>query len=103
MFSRIRLVAGDVSQEKLGLSDMDRQLLKDNINIIIHSAATLDFGETLKTTVDINLLGTRRVVELARECSHLESLVHVSSCYVNSWKSEAEEVRKFSFRSLLSS
>lgn len=95
MFARIQPVTGDVSQEKLGLSDTDRQLLKDNVNIFIHSAATLDFGETLKTTVDINLLGTRRVVELARECTHLEALVHVSSCYVNSWKNEAEEVRGY--------
>lgn len=93
MFAKIQPVAGDVSQDNLGLSDVDRKLLKEKVNIIIHSAATLDFGETLKTTVDVNLLGTRRVVELARECSHLEAFVHISSCYVNSWRSEAEEVR----------
>lgn len=93
VFANIQPIAGDVGQDKLGLSDVDRKLLKENVNIIIHSAATLDFGETLKTSVDVNLLGTRRVIELARECSHLEALVHISSCYVNSWRSEAEEVR----------
>lgn len=86
-----------MSQENLGLSATDRNLLKANIDVIIHSAATLDFGETLKTTVDINLLGTRRIVQLAKECSHLQALVHVSSAYVNSWRLEAEEVRDMQF------
>lgn len=98
VFARIQPVAGDVSQDNLGLSESDRKLLKDNVNIIMHSAATLDFGETLKTTVDINLLGTRRIVELARECPNLKALVHVSSCYVNSWRTEAEEVNNIPFK-----
>lgn len=98
MFARVQAVAGDVGQDNLGLSQSDRKLLTDNVNVIIHSAATLDFGETLKTTVDINLLGTRRIVQLAGECSHLAALVHVSSCYVNAWRTEAEEVSLILFK-----
>lgn len=86
-------MAGDVGQENLGLSPSDRKLLTDNVNIIFHLAATLDFGDTLKTTVDINLLGTRRIIELAKQCFKLNALVHISSAYVNSWRSQADEVR----------
>ncbi|KAJ8956235.1 hypothetical protein NQ318_014966 [Aromia moschata] len=92
VFSKVQAVAGDVGQENLGLSPAERKLLTDNVNVIIHSAATLDFGDTLKTTVDINLLGTRRIVQLAKECARLDVLVHVSSAYVNSYRLEAEEV-----------
>nr|CAH7741178.1 unnamed protein product [Callosobruchus chinensis] len=92
VFEKVKAVAGDVSQDELGLSPTDRKMLIDNVNVIIHSAATLDFGDTLKTTVDINLLGTRRITDLAKACSKLAVLVHVSSAYVNSWRLHAEEV-----------
>lgn len=36
-------------------------------------------------------MGTRRLVELAKECTRLRVLVHVSSAYVNSYLLEAEE------------
>ncbi|XP_018571923.1 putative fatty acyl-CoA reductase CG8306 [Anoplophora glabripennis] len=91
VFARVKAVAGDVGQDNLGLSPGDRKLLTDNVNIIFHLAATLDFADTLKTTVDINLLGTRRVIELAKQCPGLNALVHVSSAYVNSWRSQADE------------
>lgn len=92
VFRNVKAIAGDVSQENLGISPEDRRILADNVNVIIHSAATLDFGDTLKTTVDINLLGTRRVTQLAKECTKLKVLVHVSSAYVNSYRLEAEEI-----------
>ncbi|KAJ8982564.1 hypothetical protein NQ317_005035 [Molorchus minor] len=92
VFSGVKVVAGDVGEENLGLSPTDRKAVTGNVNVIFHSAATLDFGDTLKATVDINLLGTRRVVQLAKECSNLSALVHVSSAYVNSYRLEADEV-----------
>lgn len=84
---------GDVSQPDLGLSPEDCQTLIANVNVVIHSAATLDFADGLKMTVDINLLGTRRMLELASQCQNLAVFVHVSSAYVNSWRLDCEEVR----------
>lgn len=43
IFNKLIPVAGDVGQDNLGLSDKDRQTLIDNVNVVIHSAATLDF------------------------------------------------------------
>ena len=58
-------VSGDVGSPDLGLSDSDKAALK-NVSIVFHSAATLDFEANLKTTYEINLLGTRRVIELCK-------------------------------------
>ncbi|XP_013103420.2 putative fatty acyl-CoA reductase CG8306 [Stomoxys calcitrans] len=90
-FAKIKPVEGDVGQENLGLSAADRQLLIDNVNVVIHSAATLDFFQGLRETTCINLLGTRRVVELCSQIKQLNSLVHVSSAYVNSYLTDVEE------------
>ncbi|XP_075165878.1 putative fatty acyl-CoA reductase CG8306 [Haematobia irritans] len=90
-FAKLKPVEGDVGQEDLGLSPAHRQLLIDNVNVVIHSAATLDFFQGLRETTCINLLGTRRVVELCSQIKNLNSLVHVSSAYVNSYLTQVEE------------
>lgn len=69
---KIIAVAGDVSQENLGLSQKDRIMLQDSVQIAFHSAATLDFDADLISTVNINLLGTRRVVQLCQEMKNIE-------------------------------
>lgn len=91
VFKKLVPIAGDVGEENLGLSPEDRQVLANNVNIVIHSAATLDFQASLKPTVLINLLGTRRVMELCQEMKHITSMVHISSAYVNSFLLETEE------------
>lgn len=91
IFNKLIPVSGDIGQENLGLSPQDRQMLVDNINVVIHSAATLDFQENLRPTVKINLLGTRQVMELCKDAKNLKVMVHVSSGYVNSFLTEAHE------------
>lgn len=84
-------VAGDVGEENLGLSSADRLTLVEVVHIVFHSAATLDFEADLKSAGTINLLGTRRVVELCQEIRDLKALVHISSAYVNSNLKSVEE------------
>jgi fatty acyl-CoA reductase len=42
------LVEGDLLDDDLGLSDQDKLLLINNVNIVFHSAATVRFDEPLK-------------------------------------------------------
>lgn len=91
-FAKVRAIAGDVSQPDLGISEADRKILTENVNVIIHSAASLDFKETLKPNVDINVLGTRRCLELGKQCTNLNVFVHVSSAYVNSFRKDCKEI-----------
>lgn len=69
-----RLVAlgGNIDADNLGLSEQDQQTVFSNVNYVFHCAATLDFEASLKTTVEINLLGTRRIVELCKKIQHLK-------------------------------
>ncbi|XP_044017830.1 putative fatty acyl-CoA reductase CG8306 isoform X1 [Aphidius gifuensis] len=90
-FNKLIAISGDVGDENLGLSSEDRLTLVEHVNIIFHSAATLDFEGTLKAAIETNLLGTRRVVQLSQEIRNLKSLVHVSSAYVNSFLLETKE------------
>lgn len=92
IFRKLIPIQGDVGEENLGMSPSDRARLIDVVNVIFHSAATLDFHESLKPTVNTNLLGTRRVMELANQVKNIKAVVHVSSAYVNSFLVECEEI-----------
>lgn len=46
--SKLTAIAGDISLPHLGLSESDRSTLINNVNIIIHSAATVKFDEPLE-------------------------------------------------------
>ncbi|KAF4517874.1 hypothetical protein B566_EDAN001827 [Ephemera danica] len=89
--SKLRLISGDVSRAGLGISEQDRTTLQNEVNVVLHSAATVRFDEPLKLAVNINTLGTRRVVEFARNLRHLHALVHVSTAYSNPDRKEIEE------------
>ncbi|XP_053695722.1 putative fatty acyl-CoA reductase CG8306 [Sabethes cyaneus] len=91
VFRKLHAIAGDVGEENLGLSPDDRFTLVTTIDVVFHSAATLDFQATLRPTVQINLLGSRRVMQLCKEMQKLKCMVHVSSAYVNSYLKETDE------------
>uniref|UniRef100_A0A336L5U1 Fatty acyl-CoA reductase n=1 Tax=Culicoides sonorensis TaxID=179676 RepID=A0A336L5U1_CULSO len=91
VFSKLIPVIGDVAEKNLGISDEDRQNIIKNVHVVIHSAASLDFNQPLRTTVNINLLGTRSVMELCEQIKNIQAVVHISSAYVNSYLLETEE------------
>lgn len=91
LFKKLLAVAGDVGEENLGLSSADRLTLVEVVQVVFHSAATLDFEADLKITANTNILGTRRVLQLCQEIRDLKAMVHVSSAYVNSRESDVEE------------
>ena len=48
-------IQGDITHKGLGISDEDRQTLIDNVDIIMHSAATVKFNEPIKYTCNFCL------------------------------------------------
>ena len=58
-------------------------MIIDNIDIIINSAASVNFDDPLKEGLKINYFGATRVMDLAKECKHLKIFTHVSTTYVS--------------------
>lgn len=92
VLNKIVPIHGDISQPRLGISDLDLQILKENVSIVFHLAATVKFDETLKDSVSINVLGTQRLIELCHDMVNLEALIHVSTAYSNCDRHEVTEV-----------
>jgi HAD superfamily hydrolase (TIGR01490 family) len=78
---RVQLMAGDVSQDGLGLDDAGRALLA-SCDIVIHSAAAVAFDSPLDSAVEVNLLGPTRIVRTLQDLGTAPHMVSVSTCYV---------------------
>lgn len=87
-------VPGDITHRGLGLSDEDRLLLQENVDIIIHSAATVRFDEPLRVAVEMNVIAVKEVMQLAREIKNLEVFCHISTAYSQCNKSKDEEIEE---------
>jgi nucleoside-diphosphate-sugar epimerase len=65
-------VCGDISLNELGLSQADQKILADSVSVVFHSAATVKFDEALKLSVGMNIVGTKRIVQLCHKMVKLE-------------------------------
>lgn len=116
--NKIIPIHGDITSEELGISEPDQALLSRTVSVVFHSAATVKFDEKLKLSVTINMLGTKRLVQLCQRMISLDvssrvtnaaaavdvkvnndcilflitqALVHVSTAYCNCDRSDVAE------------
>ncbi|KAK7579869.1 hypothetical protein V9T40_000498 [Parthenolecanium corni] len=78
---KINYVSGCVDQPLLGLSEEDRSKISNDVNIIYHCAATVNFNEMLAKAIKVNTMGTREVIKVARDVKSLKALLYVSTAY----------------------
>jgi nucleoside-diphosphate-sugar epimerase len=74
-------IQADLSHPGLGLSTEVRALLRDRVTQVVHSAADIRFRISVDESRQTNVEGTRRMLELAAECSHLERFLQVARPY----------------------
>ena len=70
----------------LGINPEERKILIKEVNIILHCAASIDFKAPMDLSVDQNVNGALRVLELAKECENLDVMNHVSTAYTGCHK-----------------
>jgi len=78
---RVTAIAGDVSVDGLG-ADSEAVAKLAGCDVVIHSAATVNFDSALDDAVEVNLLGPSRLCKLLDEAGSNCHLIAVSTCYV---------------------
>jgi nucleoside-diphosphate-sugar epimerase len=81
--SRLRAVRADLTAPGLGMTAASRAELAANVERVVHCAASISFTLPLNLAREVNVVGTRRVLELAAELPRLKRVVHVSTAYVS--------------------
>lgn len=92
-FDRIRIVNGDLSKPQLGItSESIRIELIENTDIIIHAAADVRFNEPLSDLILCNLIGTRQLLELAKQMPNIQVFVYMSTAFSNTKNQSTEYI-----------
>lgn len=78
---RVQALCGDLTAPGLGL-DLDSRALAQSAEDIIHGAASVSFTLGLDESREINVEGTRRMLELAGCCDSLRRFTYISTAYV---------------------
>ncbi len=84
----INVVAGDITEDHLGLSDDDYAELteRDPVDVILHCAGNVNFDPPLDQALEVNSAGASHKVEFAAAAG--AALVHMSTCFVAGARSE---------------
>ncbi|XP_055545151.1 putative fatty acyl-CoA reductase CG5065 [Wyeomyia smithii] len=88
---KIKCIRGDILSDGLGISDEDRALLVDKVEVVFHCAANVRFDMELKQAVNFNTNGAMRVLGLAEQMKRLVAFVHVSTSYCQCNEEVVEE------------
>ena len=83
--ARVEAVAADLTAPDLGLSPRLRDALAESTSAVVHCAASVSFALPLEEAREINVSGTRRMLEfaeLAQARGGLTRYAHVSTAYV---------------------
>ncbi|KOC59957.1 Putative fatty acyl-CoA reductase [Habropoda laboriosa] len=82
---------GDVGAENLGLTKEEEELLASQVDLVFHFAATLRLESKLKDAIELNTIGTSRVLDLGKKMKKLQALVHLSTAFCYADKQELDE------------
>ncbi|XP_044731126.1 fatty acyl-CoA reductase 1-like [Chrysoperla carnea] len=91
--SKVKVIKGDVSKIKFGLSDLDMKLIINEMNIVFHVAASVRFDDPLKDAILINTRGTREMLRIVKQMKKLKVFLYTSTTYCNVDK-ETEEIEE---------
>ncbi|XP_060533805.1 uncharacterized protein LOC132706473 [Cylas formicarius] len=84
-------LVGDCSHPGLGLSLEDKKTFIDEVDVIIHCAATTRFDQHIQQATFTNIRGTRDLMDLANEVNRLKAFVYIGTAFCNSNYREIEE------------
>jgi thioester reductase-like protein len=80
--TRVTLFTGDISDMHLGLSSPEYRTLTDEVTDIFHLAALYSHGSDAKALHQVNVEGTRNVLEFATDVRRLNRFHHMSTITV---------------------
>ncbi|CAH2101835.1 unnamed protein product [Euphydryas editha] len=96
-------IEGDSNELNLGIDKANWKKLTEEVNVIFHVAATINFRESIITATLTNVRGAREILSLAKTCKNLKSVVHVSTAYSHATRNRfGKEVREDFYESPIS-
>ena len=83
LMKKIYPVWGEITVANFGLNDEHFKRVIETTQIMFHLAASLKLEATLKPNIQMNLTGTKYVLDVAKQMPRLIQMVHTSTAFCN--------------------
>ncbi|CAK0905870.1 unnamed protein product [Prorocentrum cordatum] len=93
----VRCCSGDIALGGLGMPADEYEALRQGLNLIIHCAALVSWDERIDRSINVNCLGTRRLLRLSGDNPSLRCFLYVSSAFVHGLRCEQRFCREAPF------
>ncbi|MEM1198510.1 MAG: SDR family oxidoreductase, partial [Pseudomonadota bacterium] len=77
----VSVVSGELTSPNIDLEEGALAELCAQLTHVIHCAATVEFDLSLEEATDTNVTGSLNILELAKRCPRLHSMISCSTCY----------------------
>lgn len=81
--NRITVMDGDILSPDLGLPQNELSTLRREVNVIIHSASSINLAKSLDELSEVITGASERMTDIALTCPSLDRFVYVSTAYSN--------------------
>lgn len=75
----------------LGINDKDLEKLRKEVNVVFHAGASVQFNREINSIIKLNMMGTKKVIDFAKQMQNLESMIFFSTCYSGADQAVHEE------------
>ncbi|KAJ5328828.1 hypothetical protein N7452_009218 [Penicillium brevicompactum] len=82
--NRVTAMNGDILLPNLGLSSENLSTIQEQVNVVIHSASSINLAKPLSGLRNIIVGASETIADVALTCTHLDRFVYVSTAYANS-------------------
>ncbi|RFB16885.1 NAD-dependent epimerase/dehydratase family protein [Bacillus sp. HNG] len=80
---KVEVKLGDITEESLGFSEEDSDLLREKLTHVFHLAAIYDLAVPQLIAEKVNVEGTKNINQFVQSLQHLERYVYFSTAYVS--------------------
>lgn len=84
VLQKIVPVFGDITETDCGLNVEHLKRVLDETELVFHMAASLKLEATLKPNIQMNVVGTKHVIEMCKRMKNLLLLTHLSTAFCTS-------------------
>ncbi|UZE97508.1 fatty acyl-CoA reductase [Alkalimarinus alittae] len=80
--TKLNVITGELTEKNFGLTETQFSTLANDIDLVVNSAASVNFREALDKALKINTICLNNIVELSKRGGDIP-VVQVSTCYVH--------------------
>ncbi|CRL06243.1 CLUMA_CG018946, isoform A [Clunio marinus] len=91
LLNKLNFIEVNYNLSNLSINEETMSCISSEVEIVFNVVASVKFNEKLQDAIEINLLGTKKVVDLVLKLKRLKSFIHVSTLFSNCNRKDVDE------------